>query len=50
MECDFIKKIREAEGEGAGGYSTSVIEQLEGGELAVIHGGGNDTKGTQPDM
>lgn len=40
--------MREAEGEKAGGYSTSVIERLEGGELARIHGGGSDTKGTQP--
>lgn len=33
------------------GYSTSVIEQLEGGELAGIHRRGNDTqRGTQPDM
>lgn len=29
---------------GAGGYSTSVIERLEGGELAGIRGGGNDTQ------
>lgn len=36
--------MREAEGERAGGYSTSVIERLEGGELAGIHGGGNDTQ------
>lgn len=35
--------MREAEGEGAGSYSTSVIERLEGGELAGIHGG-NDTQ------
>ena len=41
MECGIIKKMREAE--GAGGYSTSVIERLEGGELAGIHGRGNDT-------
>lgn len=40
--------MREAEGEKAGGYSTSVIERLEGGELARIHKGGSDTKGTQP--
>lgn len=44
MECGIIKKMREAEGGRAGGYSTSVIERLDGGELAGIHGGGNDTQ------
>lgn len=38
----LIKKMREAEGGGAGSYSTSVIEQLTE-EITGIHGGGNDT-------
>lgn len=44
MECGIIKKMREALEERAGGYSTSLIEQLEGRELAGIHGGGNNTQ------
>lgn len=44
MECGIIKKIREAEGGRAGGYGTAVSEQLEGGELAGSHRGGNDTQ------
>lgn len=44
MDCGIIKEMREAEGERAGGYSTLVIERLEGGELAGIHAGGNDTQ------
>lgn len=38
MECGIVKKMREAEGESAGGYSISVIERLEGGELADSQG------------
>lgn len=45
MECGIIKKMREAQGERAGDYSTSVIERLEERELAKIHGGENDTQG-----
>lgn len=42
MECGIIKKLREAEGQQVG-YSTSLIEALEGGEMAGIYEGGNDT-------
>lgn len=47
MKCGIIKKITEAEGEGAGWL---VIESLKGGELAGIYGGGNDTHREQHQM
>ncbi len=50
MECGIIKEMREVQGGRAGGYSTSVIEQLEGEKMAAIHGRGNDTRGTQLDL
>ena len=44
MECGIIKKIREAEGEREQEATVRQKEQLEGGELAGSHRGGNDTQ------